>query len=48
MASDQLPTITYKIGATVYIISAEYSETATENAVEKIRRLLIKECSKEA
>ena len=28
------------IGATTYIVTAEYSKTATETAVEKIRRIL--------
>ena len=28
------------IGATTYIVTAEYSKTATETAAEKIRRIL--------
>lgn len=35
-----------KIGATVFTVSGRYSETATENAVGKMRRILLKEAEK--
>lgn len=35
------PPITERtIGSTTYIVTAEYSKTATETVVEKIRRIL--------
>lgn len=38
----QLPVTTRTTGGTTYIVTAEYSKTATENAVDKIRRILLK------
>lgn len=42
MSPGDLPTIVRKIGATTYIISAEYSKIAKENAVDKMRRIILK------
>ena len=40
------PTIERKIGNTTYIVSGQYSPTATENAAKKMRRLILKESEK--
>lgn len=44
--SPQLPVIEQTTGGTTYIVTAEYSATATENALEKIRRIILKDCKK--
>lgn len=41
-----LPVIERKIGATHFTVVAHYSQTATENAVKKMRRILLKEAVK--
>lgn len=40
------PTIERKIGNTIYIVTAQYTTTATETAVKKMRRLILKESEK--
>lgn len=37
------PTIERQIGGTTYIVTSTYSPKATETAVEKMRRLLLKD-----
>lgn len=37
-----LPVIERKVGATTYIVSAEYSKNAKETAIEKMRRIILK------
>lgn len=37
------PTIERRIGGTTYIVTSTYSPKATETAVEKMRRLLLKD-----
>ena len=45
MAGNDLhgPTIRKEIGGTTYVITSVYSRKATETAVEKIRRLILKD-----
>lgn len=45
MQSDPLM-LERKIGGTTYIIESAFSTTATENAAEKIRRIIINEAKK--
>ena len=40
------PTITRKIGGTTYIVTSEYSKNATETAVQKMQRLILKDAEK--
>ncbi len=40
------PKLERKIGGTTYIVTAQYAPTATENAVKKMRRLILKESEK--
>lgn len=40
------PTIEKKIGGTTYRITSEYSKKATETAVQKMRRLILKDADK--
>lgn len=42
------PTIERQIGGTKYIVTSTYSPKATETAVEKMRRLLLKDAEKVA
>lgn len=37
------PTLTRKIGGTTYIVTSVYSKNATETAVQKMRRLILKD-----
>lgn len=37
------PTLEKKIGGTTYKVTSVYSEKATETAVEKMRRLILKD-----
>ena len=39
-------TIELNIGGTTYIVTAQYTPTATETAVKKMRRLILKESEK--
>lgn len=39
-------TIERHIGGTTYIVKSTYSENATETAVEKMRRLILKDSEK--
>ncbi len=43
MHKSDLPTLERKIGNTVYCVEATLSKTATENPVEKLRRIILKE-----
>ena len=40
------PTIEKKIGGTTYRITSVYSRNATETAVQKMRRLILKDAEK--
>lgn len=40
------PTIKKEIGGTTYVITSVYSRKATETAVEKMRRLILKDSKK--
>ncbi len=40
------PTIRRKIGGTTYIVTSEYSKNATETAVQKMQRLILKDAEK--
>lgn len=40
------PTIELKISGTTYIVTSTYSQKATETAVEKMRRLILKDAEK--
>ena len=40
------PTLTRKIGGTTYIVTSVYSKNATETAVQKMRRLILKDADK--
>ena len=40
------PTITREIGGTTYIVTSVYSENATETAVQKMQRLILKDAEK--
>ena len=40
------PTMERQIGNTTYIVTSTYSKKATETAVEKMRRLLLKDAEK--
>lgn len=40
------PLMERTIGNTTYIITAQYSKTATENVVEKIRRIILNNLEK--
>lgn len=38
-----VPTLQRKIGGTIYIVTGVLSDTARENAVDKMRRIIINE-----
>ncbi len=40
------PTIKLNIGGTTYIVTSTYSKTATETAVQKMKRLILKDAEK--
>ena len=40
------PTIERKIGNTTYVVTSTYSKNATETAVQKMRRLVLKDADK--
>ena len=40
------PTIRRKIGGTTYIVTSEYSKKATETAVQKMERLILRDADK--
>lgn len=40
------PTLEKKIGGTTYKVTSVYSKKATETAVEKMRRLILKDAEK--
>ena len=40
------PTMEKKIGGTTYIVTSEYSKNATETAVQKMKRLILKDAEK--
>ena len=40
------PAIERQIGGTKYIVTSTYSENATETAIEKMRRLILKDADK--
>ena len=40
------PTLEKKIGGTTYRITSTYSKNATETAVQKMRRLILKDADK--
>ncbi len=40
------PTIELHIGGTTYIVTSTYSKTATETAVQKMERVILKEAEK--
>ena len=40
------PTMEKKIGGTTYKVTSVYSQKATETAVEKMRRLILKDAEK--
>lgn len=42
----QLPIIERKIGSTLYVVSGECSDTAKENPVEKMRKILLNKSKK--
>lgn len=42
------PTIERQIGGTRYIVTSTYSKNATETAVDKMRRLILKHAEKVA
>lgn len=40
------PTIERQIGGTTYVVTSTYSKKATETAVQKMRRLILKDADK--
>lgn len=46
MLTSDLPILERKIGGTIYIVESAFSTTATESAVEKIRRIILNEAKK--